>query len=256
MSKTREWPERRPRHVVEALRRATLALVLGAVGLGGCSKKASLSIGGGDKASAAAANGAGTAVFLCAPVEAGSDVSVSVSTSPGSETPNVRRVYRAVAVDGETRQVLVCREVDSNLDGRSDVVRFFDDQGQALREESDANYDGRMDTWVEFVEGKPSKVSRDTTRSGRPDETRFYVRGVLRRAERDTNGDQRADVFEIYRDGVIQRIGVDVDFDGAVDRWDTDRVAAELAKRAEREAEAKEAPSEPPAAPEPAKRKR
>ena len=41
-------------------------------------------------------------------------------------------------MQGADRQrILVCREIDTNLDGIKDVVRTFNEKGEALREEAD-----------------------------------------------------------------------------------------------------------------------
>ena len=173
------------------------------------------------------------------------DIEVVVSTSPGSENPNVRRVYRRLGTGEDAREVMVCREVDTNVDGRSDGVRFYSEDGESLREAADANYNGATDTWLEFSKGTVSKVSRDTTGNGKPDEIRYYVRGSLRRVERDTDGNTQPDVWEIYREERLERVGTDLDGDGRVDRWDRDKIAQKAAEDAEK---AKSAPPEDAAA--------
>jgi hypothetical protein len=165
------------------------------------------------------------------------DREASETAGPGSAYPNIRRVF-ATFGEGETRRrVLVCREVDTNLDGRKDLVRTYDDQGEPVSELADTNHDGTIDTWVKFVAGRIARVDIDTNGDGRPDETRYYTKGRLSRVQRDTNQDGRVDVWEIYTEGRLQRMGVDLDHDGHVDRWDRDEILArELAER-EREAE-------------------
>lgn len=139
--------------------------------------------------------------------------------APGAPSPNVRRVY-AVVKDGEqSRRVLRCREVDTNFDGRKDVVRRYDPEGRPATEASDSNYDGRLDTWVRFRQGRISEVEVDRNADGKPDELRRFSEGRLARIRRDTNDDGRPDQFELYSDGSLERIGVDADGDGRVDRW-------------------------------------
>ncbi len=163
-----------------------------------------------------------------------SDREARETASNGSVIPNVRRVYGIVGI-GESRQhVLLCREVDTNLDGAKDLVRTYDDKGEKLGEQADANYDGRIDTWITFSNGRVSKLELDTDLEGRVDETRFYVGGKVARIQRDTNGDGRADIFEVYENGRLERMGVDADHDGRVDRWDRDEIRAH--DEAEREA--------------------
>jgi hypothetical protein len=162
------------------------------------------------------------------------DREVSETAAFGAIQPNVRRVFAIVGEGDDRRKVLLCREIDTNLDGKKDVVRTYTDKGEALNELADANYDGTVDTWVTFARGRINKVQTDRNKDGRPDQTRFYVGGKLSRAQRDTNHDGRADVWEIYDQGSLQRMGVDLDFDGHVDRWDRDEVAMHAAAERER----------------------
>lgn len=175
------------------------------------------------------------------------DRETSEATGPGATYPNIRRVFGIVGNGEERRRVLLCREVDTNLDGAKDIVRTFNDKGEPLSELSDSNYDGKIDTWISFARGRVAKMQIDTLGRGEPDETRFYVGGKLSRAQRDTNGDGKPDVWEVYEDGRLQRIGNDLDFDGHVDRWDRDEIALrEIAEkeRVETEAEQKKAEEE------------
>ena len=168
------------------------------------------------------------------------DREVNETAGPGAIQPNIRRVFGVVGEGDQRRKVLLCREVDTNLDGSKDVVRTYTDKGDALNELADANYDGQIDTWITFARGRIAKVQVDRTNDGRPDETRFYVGGKLARAQRDTNNDGKPDIWEIYEDGKLQRMGVDLDHDSHVDRWDRDeslvRATAEK-ERAELERE-------------------
>ncbi len=155
-----------------------------------------------------------------------SDREARETSSTGSIAPNVRRVYGIVGT-GEARQkVLLCREVDTNLDGAKDLGRTYDDKGEKLNEQADANYDGRIDTWITFATGRVNKIELDRNGDGKVDETRYYAGGRVTRIQRDTNGDGKADVFEVYEAGRLERMGVDADHDGRVDRWDRDEVRA------------------------------
>jgi len=151
------------------------------------------------------------------------------SAGIGSVKLNILRVYALVGEGEDRRRVLLCRAVDTNLDGIKDVVRTFNDKGESLREVADSDYDNKIDTWITFAGGRIAKVQVDTNHDGKPDETRYYVRGKLSRIQRDTNHDGRPDVWEIYEDGHLRRIGHDLDFDGHVDRWDRDEVAERAA---------------------------
>ncbi|MBX3127293.1 MAG: hypothetical protein KF718_11295 [Polyangiaceae bacterium] len=163
------------------------------------------------------------------------DREVIETTGPGAFQPNIRRVFAIVGEGEETRRVLLCREVDTNLDGVKDVVRLYNDRGEATGEQADTNYNGRIDTWISFSRGRVSKVQVDTNGDGKPDQARFYVDGKLSRLQRDTNFNGKMDVWEIYEGGRLQRMGVDLDHDGIVDRWDRDEELARAEALKERE---------------------
>ncbi len=162
------------------------------------------------------------------------DRDVQESSAPGSVVANVRRVYGYIGTTSERRRILLCREVDTNLDGMKDLLRTYGDDGQRLTEQADSDYDGKIDTWITFGQRSPAKIEIDKNADGKPDETRFYTGGKLARVQRDTNGDEKPDIFEIYADGTLERMGLDVDFDGKVDTWRRDQVRARELEEKER----------------------
>jgi hypothetical protein len=169
------------------------------------------------------------------------DREASEVAGPGSVLPNVRRVYQVIGTGEDRHKVLICREIDTNFDGVKDVVRFYNEKGESLSEEADANYDGRIDTWITFIKGRLAEVKLDTNFDGKPDEFKYYVNGKLTRIVRDTNFDGKPDVWEIYRDGHLERMGVDVDGDEHVDRWDHDTEQRRRFEEAERKKDEEEA---------------
>jgi hypothetical protein len=162
------------------------------------------------------------------------DRDVQESSSPGSVLANVRRVYGYIGTSSERRRILLCREVDTNLDGMKDLLRTYGDDGERLSEQADADYNGKIDTWITFGKRQPAKVELDKSGDGKPDEIRFYTAGKVARVQRDTNGDEKPDVFEIYDAGRLERMGLDVDFDGQVDTWRRDQVRARELEEKER----------------------
>jgi hypothetical protein len=170
------------------------------------------------------------------------DREVQEVRGPGAAQPNIRRVFSIVGEGEDRKKILLCREVDTNLDGAKDVMRTYTDKGEPLNELADTNFDGKVDTWVTFSRGRIAKVQLDKSGKGQPEEVKFYVQGKLVRAQRDTNHDGKPDRWEIYDDGRLQRLGVDLDFDGRVDRWDRDELALRdlEAKEKAEEARAKE----------------
>jgi hypothetical protein len=175
--------------------------------------------------------------------EGRNDREVQETAGPGSFQPNIRRVYKLMGSGDEMRRVLLCREVDTNLDGVKDVVRIYNDRGEALHERADANFDGNIDTWITFARGRISKHQIDDNGDSQPDVTKYYVAGKLSRANRDKNHDGKPDVWEIYDEGRLQRMGVDLDHDGHVDRWDRDQAV----QRALEERERAQTPEQPAA---------
>jgi hypothetical protein len=162
------------------------------------------------------------------------ELQISETNGPGALKPNVRRVYKVVG-EGESRhKTLICREIDTNLDGIKDVVRTFNAKGEAVREEADRNYDGKIDVWISFVDGRIAQEDIDTNGDGKPDVWKFYLDGQLQRIRRDTNFDGKPDVWEIYTRGKLERQGIDTNFDGHVDRWDRDEVMKYEAEEAEK----------------------
>jgi hypothetical protein len=167
------------------------------------------------------------------------ELEVSETAGPGSLKPNVRRVYKVVGEAEARHKTLVCREIDTNLDGIKDVVRTFNQKSEALHEESDRNFDGRMDVWINFVNGRMAQEDIDTNLDGKPDLWKFYVDGQLQRIRRDRNFDGKPDVWEIYAKGRLERMGMDETYDGHVDRWERDEQLKYEAETAERKAREK-----------------
>jgi hypothetical protein len=146
------------------------------------------------------------------------------SVGPGASRPNIRRVYKVTGPREDRHTVLVCREVDTNLDGIKDVVRTFNDKGEPQHEESDANFDGLIDRWINFVDGRISEEDVDETLgAGRPNVWKYYNGGSLVRIRRNTHCPSgKPDVWEIYVKDRLERVGNDLSCDGHVDRWDRD----------------------------------
>lgn len=175
---------------------------------------------------------------------------VSETAGTGAFKPNIRRVFKTFG-EGETRhKTLVCREVDTNLDGIKDDVRTFNEKGEAVKEEADTDFDGRIDLWMSFVAGRLAEENVDSNRDGKPDVWKVYTDGTLSRIKRDRNFDGKPDVWEIYAKGKLERMGLDETSDGHVDRWDRDEMVRVQLDEDERKAREKLGQStEPTAAP-------
>jgi hypothetical protein len=158
------------------------------------------------------------------------DREVVETAGPGALQPNVRRVYQMVGSGDSLHKAIMCREIDTNLDGIKDIVRTYNEKGESLHEEADTNYDGRVDTWITFSGGRIVKEDLDTDFDGHPDVSKYYTAGQLSRIQRDINRDGRPDRWEFYTAGKLERMGIDLDGDGHVDRWDHDEQARALAE--------------------------
>jgi hypothetical protein len=168
------------------------------------------------------------------------DREVSETAGPGAIQPNVRRVWQVFGSGSDKREVLVCREIDTNLDGVKDVVRTYNEEGQSKEERADSNYDGKIDTWIVFGNGRVAEIRIDRNHDGEPDEWKNFAEGKLIRVKRDTNFDTKPDIWEIYQKGRLVRMGVDLDHDTRIDRWDHDAEWRRKRDKAEREAEESE----------------
>jgi len=162
----------------------------------------------------------------------GATTEVSEYDTSGDETPDVRRVFHRLGAGATSRLVLACREADLNGDGTKNVVRFYNDEGRPLREESDRDFDGSIDTITVFQNGRIVRTELDENGDGRVDAKIYYDdSGDAIRTERDTVGrstetEWRPDRWEYFEDGRIVRMGTDIDGDGNVDRWDRDHERA------------------------------
>lgn len=151
--------------------------------------------------------------------------------------PSIRRVFRVVGEGEQRRRILLCREVDTNLDGTKDLVRFYNDKAEPTEEQADSDYDGRFETTIRFAKGRIAQVVIDKDGDGAAEETRYYQQGRLSRVQRDTNHDGKPDVWEVYVAGRLERMGIDLDYDGRVDRWNRDQISRREADRKQREEE-------------------
>ena len=171
---------------------------------------------------------------------------VSETAGPGSLRPNIRRVFKMVGEHENRHPVLICREVDSNLDGIKDVVRTFNEKGEPLHEEADTNYDSKIDVWLNFADGRIEEEDVDTTgAAGRPNVWKFYVDGQLSRVRRSTHcAGGQPDFWEIYYKNRLERVGSDTTCDGHVDRWDRDTILLAAEDAAQEKAAAAESGSD------------
>ncbi len=102
-------------------------------------------------------------------------------------------------------------ESDADGDGRIDTWGYMDGT-ELLRVESDENGDGRVDRWE--YHARPASAG---AQGGRADDPR----ATIERVERATRFDGKVSRWEYFDRGVVSRIEEDTDGDGAVDTWAT-----------------------------------
>jgi hypothetical protein len=190
---------------------------------------------------------------LCGDWRKHPELEVIETAGPGAFRPNVRRVFKWTGAGDNRSKVLVCREIDTNLDGIKDVVRTFDlKKGDPIHEEADRNYDGKIDDWVDFVAGRMAKEAQDTRGTGYPDVCKSYNAtgdGALFKIRRNTHckypvvdcrvdKPSTCDTWEYYQSGTLIRIGTDDDCNGHIDRWDRDTIKVQQQQAAEQAAAA------------------
>ena len=141
-------------------------------------------------------------------------------------TPDVWKLYATVEEDGTKIDVLTCKQVDYDHDGKKDYVAIYNKTGEMVAEEFDFTFDGRFDAREHYDKkgGKIFMVERDLDHNKNPDTwERYDIAGNLESVERDRNGDGKADLWEQYQRGVLLAILYDDDYDRKVDRKESGR---------------------------------
>src|SRR5688572_17050759 len=65
--------------------------------------------------------------------------------------PDVWKFFKSADIGGTRTDVLVCKQVDLNHDGKIDLVNYYDDRGALMEmEEADLDLDGRFDLTVYY----------------------------------------------------------------------------------------------------------
>jgi hypothetical protein len=137
------------------------------------------------------------------------------------QKPDVWRYFATVDVGGQKTEILTCKQVDLNRDGKIDLVYYYDDKGaQTTVEEADLDFDGKFDLTIYYVGGKKVREELDTNFDQKVDVWKYYEDEKLVREELDTNGDGKVDQWQYFEGGKLDRIGYDTSGSGKVDHWD------------------------------------
>jgi hypothetical protein len=135
--------------------------------------------------------------------------------------PDVWKFFQSISSGGQKVQVLTCKQVDLNHDGKLDAVYYYDDKGaQTTLEEFDLDFDGKFDLTVYYAQGKKVREEMDTNFDQKADIFKYYEDEKLVREELDTNFDGKIDQWQYFEAGRLDRIGYDTLGTGKVDKWD------------------------------------
>ena len=136
----------------------------------------------------------------------------------GDKKPDI---WKYLVPNGQGAQVMTCKQVDLNHDGKIDIVYYYDQSGQfTTLEEFDLDFDGRIDESVYYSNGKKVRAEYDTNYDNKSDKWDYFEDGKLVRIERDSDFNGKVDAWEYYEGGKLDRIGYDTTGSGRVDKWD------------------------------------
>lgn len=137
--------------------------------------------------------------------------------------PDVWKLYASSNEGGTTVEILTCKQVDLDHDGKKDYVQTYSRTGEILAEEFDFTFEGSMDAREHYDSktGKIYLIERDTDHDQKPDVWEKYGKdGRVESVRRDRNADGKPDLWEQYKNGELVAILYDDDFDNKVDRKD------------------------------------
>ena len=135
--------------------------------------------------------------------------------------PDVWKLYKKSSEGGTSVDVLTCKQVDFDHDGRKDYVAAYNKKGGMVFEKADFDYDGKFDMYAvyDIKSGKLVEIERDSGFDGNFDLKELYSPdGGITSVRRDRNSDGTPDVWEQYVNGALVAILYDDDYDNKVDR--------------------------------------
>ncbi len=109
--------------------------------------------------------------------------------------------------------------LDADRDGVPEQIRFFEPESMLLlRLEQDSDYDGSLDLWNTYTDGKLTSRVRDTSGDGNADVWEQYENERMTHRTIDRDQDGVADAFYVYRGDILVEERHDANNDGVVDR--------------------------------------
>jgi hypothetical protein len=117
---------------------------------------------------------------------------------------------------------------DINGDGVPDLWIYYNPQnpGEIVRQEEATKYDGTVNAWSYYKQGKLVRRDVDSHGQGKPDTVFYYDGDTIAREERDESGRGLISYRAIYRNGRIAQLEKDTRGEGRIDLWihyDTNR---------------------------------
>jgi hypothetical protein len=146
----------------------------------------------------------------------------SINKTPGSTPPTQ---FKNVEVK------------DINGDGVPDLWIYHNPRnpGEIVRQEEATKYDGTVNAWSYFKDGKLVRRDVDSHGQGRPDTVFYYDGDKIAREERDESGTGVITYRAIYQNGRLAQIEKDTRGEGKIDFWihyDTNRTEEIIIKEA------------------------
>ncbi len=110
---------------------------------------------------------------------------------------------------------------DINGDGIPDLWIYYNPlkPTEIVRQEESSHWDGRVDTWSYFKDGKLVRREVDTNGKGAADAVYYYDNDKIAREEHDENGTGRMTFRVIYQNGRRAKVEEDTQGAGRTDRW-------------------------------------
>lgn len=115
-----------------------------------------------------------------------------------------------------TSPLLIKREIDidNDKDGRIDIVSHFNDMNELVKEQIDLDYNGTFERTDHYTASRRILTEIDTNDDDEVDVRLIYEGGIVKRKEKDTNFDGDFDVFmRLNEEGLVVRYGINTDYD-------------------------------------------
>jgi hypothetical protein len=117
----------------------------------------------------------------------------------------------------ETPTLPATRDLDRNLDGKTDFVGHYDRNGMIESADADEDYDGVFETHMQFRNGMVELYEVDTDGDGITDRRMHFDNGIMTTTEILNPASGLPLRVEYYQHGILVKAEVDTDRDGQLD---------------------------------------